>query len=144
MTDEYHPCLVIFLQYPVFSTCLSLNSEPSFQELQRWSVNCLTAMIQDKVILSITIFFRSTCNKNIIITKKVLQTSNLKKKIQEIRNIRVPEKSAKLNALSSFTHITVVEPVHYIGCAFSRNGHTFSCPLTSAQQNEGLLLTPVK
>lgn len=41
----------------------------------------LTAVIQDKVVLGVTEFFRSTCNKNIIITKKVLQASNLKKKI---------------------------------------------------------------
>ena len=39
----------------------------------------LTAVIQDKVVLGVTEFFRSTCNKHIIITKKVLQTSNLKK-----------------------------------------------------------------
>ena len=77
-----------FRHYTWANTSEFLNWELSFQELQRWSMNCLTAMIQDKVILGITIFFRSTCNKNIIVSKKVLQTSNLEKKIQEIRNIR--------------------------------------------------------
>lgn len=69
-----------FRQYTWANTSEFLNWELSFQELQRWSMNCLTAMIQDKVILGITIFFRSTCNKNIIVSKKVLQTSNLEKK----------------------------------------------------------------
>lgn len=53
----------------------------------------LTTVIQNKIILSITIFFRSTSNENIIVTKKVLQAGNLKKQIPEYISLQSLEEA---------------------------------------------------
>lgn len=45
----------------------------------------LTTVIQDEVILSISIFFRSTCNEDIVISEEVLQACHLDGEIYKVK-----------------------------------------------------------